>query len=205
LLAGGRGSRCRWTSSVSNFTLAQALTRRRSGILPGDIGSDLIGRNPGSPDRKSARRRAVLAVKPTISPWCVRARGSTNAVMWGASGIRPGARHSPHLKTAGEIVPPRTASPRPNRVVSRASSWPRCEARWGAHPSPVQGFYRRDHEAYADYHRQTKTKQGYDAWRAEWVDGVPDLQGYVARLGNERVAALIPLTHHLAEPVDYGY
>jgi hypothetical protein len=69
----------------------------------------------------------------------------------------------------------------------------------------VQGFYKRDHEAYADYHRLTKIAEGYDRWRAEWVDGVPDLAAYVARLGNGRVASLLPLEHHYPEPVDYGY
>jgi hypothetical protein len=37
------------------------------------------------------------------------------------------------------------------------------------------------------------------------VDDARDLAGYLARLGNERVASLIPLEHHYAEPVDYGY
>jgi hypothetical protein len=37
------------------------------------------------------------------------------------------------------------------------------------------------------------------------VDGVSDLAAYVAKLGNERVHALIPAEHRFAEPVDYGY
>jgi glutaconate CoA-transferase subunit A len=69
----------------------------------------------------------------------------------------------------------------------------------------VQGFYRRDHQAYADYHRRTKSEDGFAVWRAEWVDGVRDLAGYLTRVGNERLAGLIPLEHHVAEPVDYGY
>ena len=53
--------------------------------------------------------------------------------------------------------------------------------------------------------RERLTAEIADPRRREWVDGVRDLAGYVTRLGNERVASLIPLEHHDAPPVDYGY
>lgn len=201
----------------SNFTLAQALHAAAIGapFLPtrSALGSDLIGRNPWIvPIENPLGGGPVLAVKPLQPDLTVvhvqRADPHGNAVMWGSLGITADAARASRavLVTAEEIVPAEQLRRDPNRVVIPGLVVAAvCEARWGAHPSPVQGFYRRDHEAYVDYHRRTKTKQGYDAWRAEWVDGVPDLQGYIARLGNERVAALIPLTHQFAEPVDYGY
>jgi glutaconate CoA-transferase subunit A len=110
------------------------------------------------------------------------------------------------IVTAEEIVSPDQIRRDPNRVVVPGLVVAAvCEARWGAHPSPVQGFYRRDHEAYSDYHRVTKSREGYDEWSAEWIAAAPDLDAYVRRLGNERVAALIPLDHQFPEPVDYGY
>ena len=155
----------------------------------------------------------ILATVPALNPDVTivhvqRADAHGNAVMWGSLGITADAARASRtvIVTAEEIVAPEQIRRDPNRVVVPGLVVAAvCEARWGAHPSPVQGYYRRDHEAYADYHRRTKTEEGYASWRAEWVDGVKDLGGYLARLGNERVASLIPMEHHFAEPVDYGY
>ncbi len=137
-----------------------------------------------------------------------RADPHGNSILWGSLGITSDAVRAARavIVTAEEIVPLEQIRRDPNRVVVPGIVVAAvCEARWGAHPSPVQGFYRRDHEAYADYHRVTKTQEGYERWREEWVEGAADLDAYLKRLGNERVAALIPLEHHLPEPVDYGY
>lgn len=202
----------------SNFTLALALHAAAIGapFLPtrSALGSDIVGRNPflapvadplggGAP---------ILAVKPLIPDVAIvhvqRADPHGNAIMWGSLGITSDAVRASRavIVTAEEIVPPEQIRRDPNRVVIPGIVVAAvCEARWGAHPSPVQGYYRRDHEAYADYHRVTKTREGFERWRADWVEGAADLDAYVRRLGNERVAALIPLEHHLPEPVDYGY
>lgn len=201
----------------SNFTLAQALHAAAIGapFLPtrAALGSDLVGRNPWlAPIESPLDGKPLLAVKP-LSPDVTivhvqRADPHGNALMWGSLGITPDAARAARavIVTAEEIVTPAQLRRDPNRVVVPGMIVAAvCEARWGAHPSPVQGYYRRDHEAYAAYHRATKTQEGYTAWRAEWVDGVRDLAGYVSRVGNERIASLIPLEHHFAEPVDYGY
>jgi glutaconate CoA-transferase subunit A len=201
----------------SNFTLAQALHAAAIGapFLPTRtvLGSDMIPRNPylvpienpigGGP------LLAVKALQPDVTIVHVqRADPHGNAAMWGSLGITPDAARAARavVVTAEEIVSPERIRSDPNRVVVPGIVVAAVvEARWGSHPSPAQGYYRRDHEAYAEYHRVTKTEAGYASWRREWVDGVPDLSGYVARLGNERVASLIPMEHHFAEPVDYGY
>jgi glutaconate CoA-transferase, subunit A len=201
----------------SNFTLALALHAAAIGapFLPtrSALGSDIIGRNPflavldnpmgGGP---------VLAVRPLHPDFAIvhvqRADPHGNALMWGSLGITLDAARAARavLVTAEEIVPPEQLRRDPNRVVipglvvSAVS-----EARWGAHPSPVQGFYRRDHEAYSEYHRLTKTEEGYVSWRKEWVEEPGGLAGYLGHVGNERLASLIPTEHHFAEPVDYGY
>jgi glutaconate CoA-transferase subunit A len=51
------------------------------------------------------------------------------------------------------------------------------------HPSPLQGRYGRDHEFFHDYHRATRTVEGFDAWIAEWVTGVRDRREYLKKLG----------------------
>ena len=201
----------------SNFTLAQALHAAAIGapFLPtrSVLGSDLVDRNPWIvPIEDPLQGGPILAVKPIQPDLTIvhvqRADPHGNATMWGSLGITADAARAARavVVTAEEIVSPEQLRRDPNRVVVPGLVVAAvCEARWGAHPSPVQGYYRRDHEAYAGYHRRTKSEDGYAEWRAEWVDDVVDLAGYVARVGNERVASLIPMEHHFAEPVDYGY
>ena len=204
-------------AEFTNFTLAQALHAAAIGapFLPTRtaLGSDLVGRNPWLvPMENPLDGKPVLAVKPLHPDVTIihvqRADPHGNAMMWGSLGITTDAARAARavIVTAEEIVPPDQIRRDPNRVVVPGIVVAAvCEARWGAHPSPVQGYYRRDHEAYAEYHRVTKTAAGYAEWRATWVEGVGDLAGYLARLGNERIASLIPVEHHFAEPVDYGY
>lgn len=203
----------------SNFTLALSLHAAAIGapFIPtrSALGSDIVGRNPylaPIADPLESEGAPILAVKPLHPDVAIvhvqRADPHGNAIMWGSLGITSDAARAARavIVTAEEIVSPDQIRRDPNRVaIPGIVVAAVCEARWGAHPSPVQGYYRRDHEAYAEYHRVTKTEDGYRRWREEWVDGAPDLGAYLARLGNERVAALIPLDHHFPEPVDYGY
>ena len=201
----------------SNFTLALALHAAAIGspFLPtrSALGSDIVQRNPYlepiDDPLEGGPLLAVRALHPDVTIVHVqRADPHGNAIMWGSLGITSDAVRASRvvIVTAEEVVPEDQIRRDPNRVVVPGMVVAAvCEARWGAHPSPVQGFYRRDHEAYADYHHTTKAREGYERWRAEWVEGAPDLDAYVRRLGNERVAALIPLDHHFPEPVDYGY
>ena len=202
----------------SNLTLALALHAAAIGapFLPtrSALGSDIVGRNPylvPIPNPVGGGE-TILAVKPLHPDVAIvhvqRADPHGNAIMWGSLGITSDAARAARavVVTAEEIVPAEQIRRDPNRVVIPGIVVAAvCEARWGAHPSPVQGYYRRDHDAYAEYHRVTKTAEGYARWRAEWVDGAADLDRYLSRLGNERVAALLPSDHHVPEPVDYGY
>lgn len=201
----------------SNFTLALALHAAAIGapFIPtrSALGTDWIDRNPYLARIQDPLGGVpVLAVKPLHPDVTIvhaqRADRHGNAVMWGSLGITPDAARAAKavIVTAEELVSPEEIRRDPNRVVVPGLVVTAvCEARFGAHPSPAQGCYRRDHEAYAAYHGATKTAEGYDAWRREWVDEARDLAGYVARLGKERVHALMPAEHHFAEPVDYGY
>jgi glutaconate CoA-transferase subunit A len=200
----------------SNFTLALALHAAAIGspYVPtrSALGSDILGRNPWLRPAAGLDGEPILAVKalhPDVAIVHVqRADPHGNAILWGSLGITFDAVRAARavIVTAEEIVAPEQIRRDPNRVVVPAMVVAAvCEARWGAHPSPVQGFYRRDHASYADYHRITKSPEGYARWREEWVEGAPDLDAYIRKLGNERVAALIPLEHAYPEPVDYGY
>ena len=73
----------------------------------------------------------------------------------------------------------------------------------GAHPSPVQGYYGRDHAAFGEYHEATRERQGFVSWLQEWVLDVANRDAYLSKLG-PRFAALRPTHQLLAAPVDYA-
>jgi len=108
--------------------------------------------------------------------------------------------------TAEEIVSTATITSDPNRVVTpgfRVSAV--VHAPWGGHPSPVPGYYNRDHQAFIDYSEASKTAAAFKRWLQRWVDDVRTPEDYQNLLGRERMEAL-KLKHHLySEPVDYGY
>jgi glutaconate CoA-transferase subunit A len=177
------------------------------------LGSDIVARNPhlepGADPATGAPLLLVRALQPDVAIVHVqKADPHGNGLMWGNLGITADAVRAAQavIVTAEEIVAPEQLRRDPNRVVVPGICVAAvCEARWGAHPSPVQGYYNRDHVAYRDYHAETRTAEGQARWRAAWVEGAPDLAAYVARLGNERVHSLIPVEHRFPEPVDYGY
>ena len=79
------------------------------------------------------------------------------------------------------------------------------ECPWGAHPSPVQGYYSRDNAYFRHYHEQTKTPADFAAWQARWVDGVNDRRDYLNLLGACRQEELTVKKHAYAAPADFGY
>jgi glutaconate CoA-transferase subunit A len=76
---------------------------------------------------------------------------------------------------------------------------------WGAHPSPVQGYYGRDHEKYITYHLESRDRNEYLKWLAKWVVGVTDRKDYLRQVGEERIKSLTIKCHKKSMPVDYGY
>jgi glutaconate CoA-transferase subunit A len=152
---------------------------------------------------------AVAAIVPDVAIIHVqRADAQGNAHLWGNFGVtREACLASQHLIIcAEEIVAPDVIASDPNRVVTpgfRVSAV--VHAPWGAHPSPVPGYYNRDHEIYLDYQRESLTPEKFAAWQARWVDGVRNSADYLALLGPERTAGLALKHHALSNAVDYGY
>jgi glutaconate CoA-transferase subunit A len=79
------------------------------------------------------------------------------------------------------------------------------ECPYGAHPSPVQGYYNRDDAFFPEYHDKTKTAESSDAWLKEWVYDVRDRKEYVKKIGTERLAPLAIKNHAYAAPADFGF
>lgn len=178
----------------TNFTLALALHAAALGVpfLPtrSTLGTSVLAENPELAAFDSPvgddRLVAVKALHPDLAIiHACRADLQGNCMAWGNLGVTADAaaasRHV--LVLAEEIVDSGVLRGDPNRViVSGFQVDAVCHVPFGCHPSPVQGYYERDHEAFRDYHRASRTKSGFEDWLKEWVLEVPDHRAYVAKL-----------------------
>ena len=201
----------------SNLTLAMALRAGAMGVpfMPARtaLGSDLFKTNtslktmtcPFSSDKLTA----VAALRPDVAiVHLQRADAYGNAHAWGNLGLTRDACLASRriIITAEEIVEPDVISRDPNRVITpgyRVSAV--AHAPWGGHPSPVPGFYNRDHQGFIDYRTESKTRETFLDWQKRWVDSVHTWQDYTKLLGKKRMAELAIKQHDYSEPVDYGY
>jgi len=201
----------------SNLTISMALRAGAMGVpfMPARtaLGSDLFKTNsslktlvcPFTGDTLTA----IAAINPDVTiVHLQRADEYGNAHMWGNLGItREACLASRHIiLTAEEIVDPDVISSDPNRVITpgfRVSAV--AHAPWGGHPSPVPGFYNRDHQGFIDYRESSKTAEIFADWQSQWVDAVRSSDDYLKLLGEDRVAALALKHHALSEAADYGY
>ncbi|MEW6671127.1 MAG: CoA-transferase [Thermodesulfobacteriota bacterium] len=201
----------------SNLTLMTALLAGALGVpfMPTRtaLGSDLFKTNPSLlPSMcpfSGEKLVAVRAIHPDVAIIHVqRADRFGNAHLWGNLGIaREAAMASRRIiLTAEEIVTPEKISSDPNRVLLpgfRVNAV--VHAPWGAHPSPVPGYYNRDHQTFIDYRSASTTPRRFATWKSRWVISVRSSEDYLNLLGGERLEKLA-ITHSVRpEPVDYGY
>ncbi|MFH1349740.1 MAG: CoA-transferase [Pseudomonadota bacterium] len=155
------------------------------------------------------RLALVPAFKPDVAVvQAQRADEEGNCHFWGGSGVTQEAALAARkvIVVVEEVVTRRTIRRDPNRtlipgfLVSAVVPEP-----WGAHPSPVQGYYNRDHKEYMTYHDGSREREGYSRWLETWVMGVNDRKEYLNLLGEERVTSLQVRRHRRSVPVDYGY
>lgn len=205
------------TEVHSNFTIGLALFAASMGLpyIPTRslLGSDIPRLNPHLRLEISPLDGSQVLLVPAIQPDVAilhvqRCDEEGNAHLWGNTGVAQEAMLAARevIIVAEEIVARDVIASDPNRVPG-----PFFKVRavvhepWGAHPSPVQGYYNRDHAFYRDYHIATRTPEGYQTWLDVWVLGVPDRSAYLAKLSEERRQTLFIKEHHYAAPVDYGY
>ncbi len=201
----------------SNFTITLALEAAALGVpyLPTRtlLGSDVLARNPRLRPATCPFTGVPLVLVPALAPDVAilhvqRADADGNCQAWGPTGVSGAAGKASRavIVVCEELVPSEVIRSDPNRLllpgflVSAVVHQP-----WGAHPSPVQGHYNRDHAVYADYHRRSATAGDAVAWLREWVLEVPDHAAYLAKLGREQLDRLRPRAARVAAPVDYGY
>jgi len=204
--------------NMTNFSIALALQAGAMGVpfLPTKtaLGSDTAKGNHFfyqifSPFAPKESLWAVRALNPDVTIIHVqRADSEGNAHCWGNFGVMlEGVRAAKRVVVvAEEIVDPEVIASDPNRTVIPGFLVNAVvECPYGAHPSPVQGYYNRDNDFFHEYHEQTKTKAESDAWLARWVYGIPDRQAYLDQLGPERIDTLGLKRHAYAAQADFGY
>lgn len=204
-------------TDYSNFTMALALHSGALGVpfLPtySTLGSDLLKKNGNlrefiSPVNED-KMVAVRALRPDVAVLHVqRCDEFGNAHMWGSLGVAvDGARASRKvIIVAEEIVAPEVIASDPNRtlvpgfLVAAVVHDP-----GGAHPSPVQGYYGRDHAFFAEYHEQSRKLDDFEKWLERWVVRVGDRREYLRQLGARRFEALGVKEHAFSATADFGY
>ena len=204
--------------NMTNFTVALALQAGAMGVpfLPtrSALGSDVAKGNHFfyqvfSPFEPKESLHAVRALNPDVSIVHVqRADREGNAHCWGNFGVMiEGVRAAKRvIVVAEEIVESEIIASDPNRTVIPGFLVNAVvECTYGAHPSPVQGYYKCDDAFFRQYHEQTKTKTDSDAWLDRWVYGTADRRAYMNQLGACRVEELGVTQHAYAAPADFGY
>ena len=158
---------------------------------------------------RATKLHAVKALNPDVTIVHVqRADADGNAHCWGNYGVMIEAVRAAKkvIVCAEEIVAPETIASDPNRtIIPGFLVTAVVECPMGAHPSPVQGYYKRDDAFFRQYHEQSKTRGDFAAWSLKWVYGVQDRAGYVKELGDCRVKELGVKNHAYAAAADFGY
>ncbi len=201
----------------SNFSIALALQAAALGapFIPARtlLGTDIAAGNPDLHVVPSPLDGRPLLLVPALVPDVAivhvqRADAEGSAHAWGNLGICQEAALAARavIVVAEEIVPVEVIRSDPNRVLVPGFKVAAVvHAPGGAHPSPVQGYYNRDHAFFGEYHQATRTHAGMEAWLESWVYDVIDRDAYLAKLGEERWRGLAKKTPMLAAQVDYGY
>jgi glutaconate CoA-transferase subunit A len=184
----------------SNYTLALALEAAAMGVpfLPTRslLGTDLLDSRVGFErfDWRGQSLVAVPALTPDLTVVAVQTADSEgNLHIDGPIGMaRSAVMASKHTIAIAETMMSARALRQQPELVSipgfmvDAVAW----VPFGAHPSPVLGYYGRDTAFFQAYHQQTRSVQGFEAWTHGWIHAVGNHEGYLEKLGPTRLNAL---------------
>jgi len=200
----------------SNFTIGLGLQAAATGLsfLPTKTvrGSDFRSGSQFASVRcpfTNEELLAVRAIKPDLAILHVqRADREGNAHAWGNFGVmrEAGLAAKRVILTCEEIVDHDVILSDPNRnvipgfVVTSVVHEP-----FGSHPSPTQGYTRRDDNFYFEYHKETRSREGFEQWLQKWVLDVKDHRDFLELLGKERMERLRPQGNLFAPAVSFNY
>lgn len=200
----------------SNFTIGLALQAAAMGLpfLPTKTvqGSDFRDSSQFSTVRcpfTDERLLAVRAIRPDVTILHVqRADSQGNSHVWGNFGVMREAALAARqvILTCEELVDHDVIVKDPNRtmipgfIVSSVVHEP-----FGSHPSPTQGFARRDDDFYFLYHKESRSPEGFDRWLQKWVLEVADHRAFLGLLGKDHIDKLRPKGNLFSPVVSFNY
>jgi glutaconate CoA-transferase subunit A len=155
-----------------------------------------------------------VAVVPPLNPdvailHAQRADAEGNTQIWGLMGVQKevafAAGHV--IIVVEEVVDEATVRSDPNRTVIPGLLVDAVvHEPYGAHPSYAQGYYDRDNQFYLEWDRISRDEAATAAWLEEWVHGVSDRAGYLAKWEAQEPGFKERLAPGgaVSQPVNYG-
>jgi glutaconate CoA-transferase subunit A len=201
----------------TNFTISLALHAGALGIpfIPTKslLGTGMMSGEHPFKEMECPYTNERLALVPALKPdvaiiQAQRTDEDGNIHFWGGSGVTKEAALAARkvIVVVEEVVSKKVIRRDPNRtLIPGFLVHAIIPEPWGAHPSPIQGYYNRDHEKYTFYHHESKQREGYLKWLEKWVLGVKDRREYLALVGEEKMKSLLVKHHRKSMPVEYGY
>lgn len=191
----------------TNFSISMALWAAAWNVpsLPTRtlLGSDILRTNPHLSVADGLVH--VGAVRPDVAIIHVqRADDLGRAHAWGPLGVteEAGLAAERVIITCEELVEASVTLSDPNRILLPETKVVAVvHEPGGAHPSPVQGFFKRDHAFYREYGERTRSVAGFLEWLDEWVLRLPDRASY---LGSLDIQSIRTTRQRMSVPVDYG-
>jgi glutaconate CoA-transferase, subunit A len=200
----------------TNLSLAMALLAGSTGApyIPTRslLGTGLLESNPRFRTATDPWSGAPVVLIPALTPDVAilhvqRADAEGHAHAWGTLGVTREAALAARrvivvaeeIRTTDEILSDPNLVLAPPGKIAAVVHEP-----FGAYPSPLQGFYARDHDFFARYHTDTRTVEGTRDWLGHWVLAPGDWKGFLARVGAARLDALRAKTPRPSLPVDLG-
>ncbi len=191
----------------TNFSISMALWAAAWNVpyLPARtlLGSDILRTNPNI--REVDGLVHISAVRPDVTVLHVQrcdAQGRAHA--WGPLGIseEAGLAAERVIISCEELVDAAVTLSDPNRIVLPETKVVAVVLEpGGAHPSPVQGFWKRDHTLDNAYAAESRTREGYEAWLKRWVLDVPDRQAYMTMVDVDSIRIT---GNRPSEPVNFA-
>ncbi len=191
----------------TNFSIALALWAAAWNVpsLPTRtlLGSDILSTNPHL--RVADGLVQVGAMRPDVAVVHVqRADAMGRAHAWGPLGIteEAGLAADRVVLTCEELVDASVTLSDPNRILFPETKVVAVvHEPGGAHPSPVQGYFKRDHSFFRAYAAESRTAEGFNAWLKRWVLDLPGRAAYMKRFD---VGALRVKGTALSSPVNFA-